>query len=296
MIFLRGTERLQKKSCFETRDVHRVATQKPQPSALASVPPNRNFQTNDIIIEIRAESPFIPSHRPPKMNASALLQSQGWRGEGHTLHATNDSIGLKNRLLVSRKANTSGLGASQYANDQWWLSALDEQLSGLTTKNGKITGTAKDGKLDRLKDGAGQSELYKFFISGGLLQGTVDKLPAEMGGKDGQSAGNVAAIDLKPRSFSISGKKSKTKSTVNGSEKETKEERRARKKAKQERRDQKQARREQKQARKEARKKKSSGINGVNGVSEATGETKEERRARREARRKRKEEKRRSKN
>lgn len=231
------------------------------------------------------------------MNASALLQAQGWRGEGHTLHATSDSIGLKNRLLVSRKANTSGLGASQYANDQWWLSALDEQLSGLSTKNGKIVGTAKDGKLDRLKNGEGQSELYKFFISGGLLQGTLDKLPTETGDKDGQLASNgQTAIDLKPRSFSISGKKSKAKNTVNGSEKETKEERRARKKARQERREQKQARREQKQARREARKKKSSDVNGVNDVSETTGETKEERRARREARRKRKEEKRRSKN
>ena len=231
------------------------------------------------------------------MTASAPLPAQGWRGEGHTLHKTNDSIGLKNRLLVSRKANTSGLGASQYANDQWWLTALDEQLSGLTTKNGKITGTAKDGKLDRLKDGAGQSELYKFFISGGLLQGTVDKLPTETGGKGGQPASNgQAAIDLKPRSFSISAKKLKTKSTANGSEKETKEERRARKKAKQERRDQKQARREQKQAQREVRKKKLSDTNGVNGVSEAIGETKEERRRRREARRKRKEEKRRSKN
>lgn len=225
------------------------------------------------------------------MNASALLQAQGWRGEGHTLHATSDSIGLKNRLLVSRKANTSGLGASQYANDQWWLSALDEQLSGLNTKNGKIVGTAKDGKLDRLKDGAGQSELYKFFISGGLLQGTLDKLPTEAGGKDGQPTSNgQATIDLKPRSFSISAKKSKPKITATGSGKETKEERRARKKARQERREQKQARREQKQARRETRKKKSSDADGANGVSEATGETKEERRARREARRKRKEE------
>ncbi|KAL2105594.1 hypothetical protein VUR80DRAFT_8043 [Thermomyces stellatus] len=214
------------------------------------------------------------------MNASALLQAQGWRGEGHTLHATSDSIGLKNRLLVSRKADTSGLGASQYANDQWWLSALDEQLGGLSTKNGKVVQTVKDGKLDRLKENVGKSELYKFFVSGGTLQGTVDKFPA--GTKD-----DAASPQEQPRPESTSS------DSESGKMKESKEERRARKAARRERR-------EQKRARREARKQKSRSASstdadeGTDGAKGAKGETKEERRARKEARRKRKEEKRRS--
>lgn len=230
------------------------------------------------------------------MNARALLQAQGWRGEGHTLHATSDSIGLKNRLLVSRKANTSGLGASQYVNDQWWLSALDEQLSGISTKDGKLVQTVKNGKLDRLNEDAGKSELYKFFVSGGTLQGTVDQLPAEILGSK-----PVMAVDMKPRAFASSAKLSESDSTPSSSDsgkrKETKEERRARK-ARKARKAERRQRKEQKRARREARRvKKSATSTDADKSTEATkagkSETKEERRARREARRKRKEEKRR---
>lgn len=229
------------------------------------------------------------------MNASALLQSQGWRGEGHTLHATSDSIGLKNRLLVGRKANTSGLGASEYANDQWWLSALDEQLGGLSTKNGKIVQTVKDGKLDRLNDNVGKSELYKFFVSGGTLQGTVDKLPSAT--RDGAASRDKPALKTRVVTLAASAKQSETESTSSSSEsskrKESKEERRERKAARQERR-------EQKRARREARKQKTRSTSstdadeGTDGARSAKTETKEARRARKEARRKRKEEKRRS--
>lgn len=233
------------------------------------------------------------------MNARALLQAQGWRGEGHTLHATSDSIGLKNRLLVSRKANTSGLGASQYVNDQWWLSALDEQLSGISTKDGKLIQTVKNGKLDRLNEDAGKSELYKFFVSGGTLQGTVDQLPAEILGNSGSKP--VMAVDMKPRAFTSSAKLSESDSTPSSSDsgkrKETKEERRARK-ARKARKAERRQRKEQKRARREARRQKKSATStdadkSTDATKAAKSETKEERRARRDARRKRKEEKRR---
>ncbi|SPO02264.1 uncharacterized protein DNG_04937 [Cephalotrichum gorgonifer] len=234
------------------------------------------------------------------MNASALLKAQGWRGEGHTLHATNDSIGLKNRLLVSRKGkdNTSGLGASSAVNDQWWLSALDEQLSGLETKNGKVVQTLKNGKLDRLNDTAGKSELYKFFVSGGILQGSLDYLKKET--ETGSDTNKPPTTDSKLRTITMTVKQMhiETETTSSSSEasskqRGTKEERRARK-------EERRLRRERKQARREARKQKSSATStdaddstDLNNATKA--ETKEERRARREARRKRKEEKRRTK-
>ena len=237
------------------------------------------------------------------MNASALLQSQGWRGEGHTLHATNDKIGLKNRLLVGHKKNTQGLGASAAANDQWWLSALDEQLGGITTKNGKIVNMnmVTDGKLDRLKDTAGQSELYKFFVRGEPLQGTVDKLMTEQKDEVAGRKADAKARMRKLRGLPAIAKKPEESTPRSGERKETKEERRARKLARSQRREQKAARREQKRARKEARKLKSRSASstdadeGTDGAKAARSETKEERRARRETRRKRKEDRRRSK-
>lgn len=192
------------------------------------------------------------------MNARALLQAQGWRGEGHTLHATNDSIGLKARLLVGRKVNGAGLGASKAVDDQWWLSALDEQLSGLTTKDGKLVQTLKNGKIDRLKEDVGKSDLYKLFVSGGTLEGTVDRLPAEMttGTASPPSVAKKGPKDSKSRTPTMNAHPTETESTSsssesNGQRKESKEERRARKEARRQRR-------ELRRTRREARKMKSS--------------------------------------
>jgi len=225
------------------------------------------------------------------MNARAILQAQGWRGDGHTLHATSDGIGLKKRLLVSRKDGTSGLGASQYANDQWWLSALDEQLKGLDTSNGKVVQTLKDGKLNRLDEQAGKSELYKSFVYGGILQGTVDLLPAEVP----EQTINTIRLPPEPRPTTMIANPSESESTSTSDStekpKETKEERRARRAARRLRREQKRARREAKQLARSGTSSETSTV--ANSVKSMRTETKEERRARKEAKRKRKEEKKR---
>ncbi|PKS12799.1 hypothetical protein jhhlp_001010 [Lomentospora prolificans] len=225
------------------------------------------------------------------MNARAILQAQGWRGDGHTLHATSDGIGLKKRLLVSRKDGTGGLGASQYANDQWWLSALDEQLKGLDTSNGKVVQTVKGGKLDRLDHEAGKPELYKFFIYGGILQGTVDLLPTNAPEPNINQPAQLSKLRPSTMIANPSESESTTSSSAVTTKKETKEERRARKEARRQRR-------EQKRIRKEARKLARSGTSSEtstteNSIKSVRVDTKEERKARKEAKRKRREEKKR---
>ncbi|KAK3984389.1 hypothetical protein QBC44DRAFT_353695 [Cladorrhinum sp. PSN332] len=114
------------------------------------------------------------------MDAHALLKSQGWRGKGHTLHHTSNSIGLAKPLLISRNTDGRGIGTNtHYTSDQWWLDAFDQKLKGLdTSKNGTLTQTVKAGKLDVIASGVKQGKytgakgLYACFVRGGLLDGT----------------------------------------------------------------------------------------------------------------------------
>ena len=161
------------------------------------------------------------------MDASALLTAQGWRGAGHTLHATSDSVGLARPLLLERRRENEGLGAqkgySHATSNQWWMDAFDQQLRGLemtkttgtrltktvtTTTTTSITtaapghemaeGRNRDGKnkktravktedeavigvvqtvvdggLNKIAPKKGPGSLYRSFVSGGLLAGTL---------------------------------------------------------------------------------------------------------------------------
>ncbi|PHH92839.1 hypothetical protein CDD83_4511 [Cordyceps sp. RAO-2017] len=149
------------------------------------------------------------------MNAHALLTSQGWRGKGHSLHKTDDSVGLAQPLLLSRKDDTRGLGTKQhFTSDQWWMNAFDEQLQGLdTSQEGKVSQTLTTGKLNSIEKGSlGKYYLYTSFVRGGFLQGTIVGQPDE-----GSSTGS----DDKPT----------TETEQSRPRKETKEERRARREA-----------------------------------------------------------------
>ena len=215
------------------------------------------------------------------MNASALLKSQGWRGSGHSLHRTDDSIGLAKPILTSRKNNTLGIGRKNHVtSDQWWLNAFDEQLKSLDTSNKtSIVQTKTNTKLGGLLTaGAGKytgaNALYACFVSGGLLQGTV-KSDAEGESTDATPEAEVARPVRQ----------------------ETKEERRARRGAKRQRKAQKLAKKaasasalapvKSKDKSKKTKKDKSK----VDSKKSAAPEDKMERRARKEARRKRREEK-----
>ncbi|KKY37481.1 putative dna-directed rna polymerase ii subunit rpb1 [Diaporthe ampelina] len=115
------------------------------------------------------------------MDARAILTSQGWRGSGHSLHKTDDSIGLAKPILVSRKDNTLGIGRKNHVtSDQWWLNAFDEQLKSLDTSNKtSIVQTKTNTKLDSLLTAGvgkykGANALYACFVSGGMLEGSLN--------------------------------------------------------------------------------------------------------------------------
>ncbi|PHH75984.1 hypothetical protein CDD82_4196 [Ophiocordyceps australis] len=169
------------------------------------------------------------------MNAHALLTAQGWRGKGHSLHKTDDAIGLSNPLLLSRKDDKKGLGGKQhFTSDQWWMNAFDEQLKGLdTSQQGRVSQTMTTGKLNSIeKASLGKYYLYASFVRGGLLKGT-------MTGEcdDDDDTASPSSSCCKPESCSRP---------------ETKEERRARRAARQR---QKEERAKEKAERREARRK-----------------------------------------
>lgn len=227
---------------------------------------------------------FLPStgsslyhinHSAVLMNAHALLSAQGWRGHGHSLHKTDDSIGLAKPLLLSRKDNTKGLGTSQHFNpDQWWLNAFDEQLKGLeTNKKGEVRQTVATGKLNTIEKGSlGKYSVYTSFVRGGFLEGTVDLLKKQSSTPTSTSESTSEDED-----------ENKAKSKSPKKSKETKEERRARKEAKRKRKEERALR---KVARRERRKAKSNGKSSSNSdSSDVASEEKRSRRARKEEKR-----------
>ncbi|RYP57794.1 hypothetical protein DL769_009273 [Monosporascus sp. CRB-8-3] len=207
------------------------------------------------------------------MNAHALLTAQGWRGTGHSLHPTNDDNGLTHHILIKRNNDGSGLGSKKdHKAEAWWLNAFDQALKGIDTAGGTMKQTLRGGALEKITSkGAakytGSRGLYKSFVRGGVLQGTVDvsaALPTPPDSGVASPAGEVEEV------------------------KETKEERRARREAKR-------LRKEQKRKEKEARRRAAEKVEKKKAkkAERSASETKEQRRARRDARRKRKEEKRR---
>lgn len=219
------------------------------------------------------------------MNAHALLTSQGWRGHGHTLHATDDTTGLAKPILVSRKDNKLGVGKKEHATaDQWWLNAFDQQLQGLdTSKPGVVVQTVTNGRLNAIATaGAGKykgwASLYTSFVSGGLLEGTIKVKESSSSGSSSNGSGTetTATPEVEDGAPAV--------------RKESREERRARKEARRKRKAERAARRVERAARRAAK----AEAKLAKG-KESEVEIKAERRARREDRRKRKEEKRRAK-
>lgn len=208
------------------------------------------------------------------MNAHAILSAQGWRGKGHSLHATDDSIGLAKPLLLSRKQNTHGLGNQHFTSDQWWLNAFDEQVKGLdTSQEGKVVQTVTAGKLNTVGKGVGRYALYSSFVRGGLLEGSIPR------GESAESS-PVESPEKSPARDSDGAMLDRTAATRS---EETTEERRARREAKRLRKAARLARKIAKDALPEP-----SPLKADTGDGNA-GETKEERRARKEAKRKKRE-------
>ncbi|OTA64223.1 hypothetical protein K449DRAFT_26320 [Hypoxylon sp. EC38] len=221
------------------------------------------------------------------MDAHAILTAQGWRGKGHTLHKTSDSIGLAHHLLIKRNDDGRGLGSKKdHKQEAWWLNAFDQALKGIDTKSGTMKQTLKGGALEKItaKGAAGKYTgirgLYSSFVKGGVIESTVG-----LNMVTGLPTPPDSGVGTPTAGGSTDGDGSKDK-------KETKEERRAIREAKR-------LRKAEKQARKEAEERAATKVEKKKAKKAErerikAGETKEQRRARRDARRKRKEEKRRS--
>lgn len=161
------------------------------------------------------------------MNAHALLTSQGWRGTGHSLHHSSDTIGLSRPLLVSKKDNVLGVGKKQHkTSDMWWMNAFDASLKGLdTSKEGQIK-VQEGGGLEMVVKGGskwvgGKGGLYSFFVRGETVGGTIeDKKKAVVDIIVGEEKGEKGKG------------KGKEKKRKGDERRESKEERRARKEKK----------------------------------------------------------------
>ncbi|KAK4059190.1 hypothetical protein H0G86_004338 [Trichoderma simmonsii] len=211
------------------------------------------------------------------MDAHALLSAQGWRGTGHSLHKTDDAIGLAKPLLLNRKTNTKGLGNTKhFTSDLWWMDAFDEQLKGLdTSKKGKVEQTVKTGKLNALDPGSvSKYSIYASFVRGGFLEGTLSTLTT-----DDSTSTESDDSDAKKKTEST-----RTKSTK--SKKETKEEKRARK---EEKRKRKEARALRRAAKLERRLKRAEAKKDTSDSSSSAAGDKALRRAQKEEKRRRKE-------
>lgn len=221
-----------------------------------------------------------------------LLKSQGWRGKGHTLHPTDNAIGLSNPLRISRNTDGRGIGGStHYTSDQWWLSAFDEKLKGLdTSKSGQVTQTTTQSKLDSVTANIGGGKytgaggLYASFVRGEGLAGSVaENAESEKSGASTPGSGGGSDKEGVPglKGGVVKSRKRLEKEARKRQEKEEKKRRKAMEKLK---------RKEEKRAAKKAAK---AVTREEEKKKRKEGETKEERKARKLERRAKKEEKRR---
>ncbi|KAI5966830.1 uncharacterized protein KGF55_000239 [Candida pseudojiufengensis] len=186
------------------------------------------------------------------MNAKVYLQSYGWN-EGEALQKG----GLKKPILVKHKKDTKGLGHDSNNADMWWERLFDGQLKNLQVENNKENGKVsfkQDNEAVLKKINKDMSPLYRMFVKGEGLQGTVGKTEhvkeghvvnlTEQAAKDIEKLTN----NLKPKNGAeekIKSKKSKDKSKIS-EEKSMKEKSDSRKERKEKKRSERKKHKEEK--------------------------------------------------
>ena len=165
------------------------------------------------------------------MDAQAYLIKHGWSGPGNPLNPNqrpglHGGLGLTRPILVARKANNHGVGkkTTKDATNQWWLRGFEDALKGVGQESHEAN-SAREGN-------ALTSELYRHFVRGSGLAGTLDPKKEKVGVEEVTVSAEEAAR-LKRE--------------------EEKEEKAARKEGRAKRRAQKAVKKEQKAVRKEAR-------------------------------------------
>ena len=112
------------------------------------------------------------------MDTKAYLIRQGWPGPGNPLNPTRSpgsrgGLGLTKPILVARKQNTLGIGkkTTHDNTNQWWLRNFEAALRAVGD-NGSATPTSEESN----SVSQGKSELYRFFVKGEGLAGTIDSV------------------------------------------------------------------------------------------------------------------------
>ncbi|KAI1259928.1 hypothetical protein F5Y18DRAFT_282669 [Xylariaceae sp. FL1019] len=234
------------------------------------------------------------------MNAHALLTSQGWRGTGHSLNPTSDSIGLTHHILIKRNEDGAGLGSKKdHKAEAWWLNAFDQALKGIDMKSGTMKQTLKGGQLEKIvarsaaNKYTGARGLYASFVRGGLMEGSVNDPAAAL--PTPPDSGADTPLTTESEAKHEKKRKMDAKDTASKQERCTRREEKRRKKAAKAAKAAKDALREaeERAARKvEKQRVRKAERRAAKEILKLT-ETRGERKARRDARRKRKEEKRR---
>ncbi|KAJ9199378.1 hypothetical protein DTO164E3_4690 [Paecilomyces variotii] len=208
------------------------------------------------------------------MDAQAYLMRLGWDGPGNPLNPNrrpgpHGGLGLTRPILVARKSNKDGVGrkTTKDHSNQWWLRGFEEALRGVGDD-----GTANESGVGQqgsslIRNG---SELYKFFVRGEGLKGTIEE----------------NANRLKEEK-----KKKKEKKTSEDSSEEKKKSRSKRKRDDDEDEESKEARALRKEERRKKRKMKEDADSTRNQDATSSIETKEERRERKKREKKEKKDK-----
>lgn len=137
------------------------------------------------------------------MDPEKYLRSQGWKpGEGLRPGS------MKRPLLVKHRKDNKGLGHNPMANEGWWERVFDGHLKSLDAfSDSKGVTFAKD--EEKLRKAI--SPLYTMFRPGGVLEGTIEVIPAG----DGPKARDASADKKRSNSGKESVKEKKSKKKDN---------------------------------------------------------------------------------
>lgn len=196
-----------------------------------------------------------------EMDAQAYLLRHGWSGPGNPLNPNkrpgpHGGLGLTRPILAARKHNTHGLGRTTTADpkNMWWLRGFEDVLKGVGDD-----GAGEERRGDGVPRTGLTGELYRFFVRGQGLKGTIgesaveDKKEGKKEGKrkrDDKEDGDEEKQKKKLRKEEKRRKKLERaeKSVEATSTKESKEEKRLRKQEKREKRRRKEIKRAKKLA------------------------------------------------
>ncbi|PLN80657.1 hypothetical protein BDW42DRAFT_194323 [Aspergillus taichungensis] len=190
------------------------------------------------------------------MNAEAYLRHHGWSGPGTPLNPNrrpggpNGGLGLTKPILVARRTGNQGVGkkTTKDHTNQWWLRGFEDALKGVGGPANLTGSSVRPGN-------ALTSELYRFFVRGETVAGTLGDKTGEL------------KVEVKEKAGEVSGEEGKKKKKREGESKEErrlrrterkarKEERRTRREARRARRDERRAKKVEKRALREAKRSK----------------------------------------